>query len=85
MSREGLWPAQDPEVLPDFAALRAAGYSGRDLAAHSDLMWNRALNDLVARHLAWADFEIEAKAKNLASVGIADQMRAGGRGLLAAE
>ncbi len=31
----------------------------------------RAINDLVARHLAWADFEIEAKSKNLASMQIA--------------
>lgn len=85
VSREGLWPDQDPDRLPDFAALRAAGFSGRDLAAHSDLMWNRALNDLVARHLVWADFEIEAKAKNLASVGIAEQIRAGRTALLAAE
>ena len=85
VSREDLWPGQDPDMLPDFAALRAAGFSGRDLAAHSDRMWNRALNDLVARHLAWADFEIEAKAKNLASVGIADHVRAGEARLLAAE
>lgn len=85
VSREGLWPDQEPDVLPDFASLRAAGFSGRDLAAHSDLMWNRALNDLVARHLAWADFEIEAKAKNLASVGISEHVRAGGGRLLAAE
>ena len=85
VSREGLWPGQDPDALPDFAALRATGLSGRDLAAHSDLMWNRALNDLVARHLAWADFEIEAKAKNLASVGIADHIRAGRAVLIAAE
>lgn len=38
-----------------------------DLRAHSDRMWNRALNALVAAHLSWADFEIEAKAKILAA------------------
>ncbi|WP_375465752.1 UV damage endonuclease UvsE [uncultured Methylobacterium sp.] len=74
VSREALLPDHDPDAPPDFAALRAAGHSGRDLAAHSDMMWNRAVNDLVARHLAWADFEIEAKAKNLASAGIARQI-----------
>ncbi|GEP02632.1 UV damage endonuclease UvsE [Methylobacterium oxalidis] len=74
VSRETLLPDHDPDRLPDFAALRAAGHSWRDLAAHSDLMWNRALNALVARHLAWTDFEIEAKSKNLASVGIAEQI-----------
>jgi hypothetical protein len=35
------------------------------------MMWNAAVNDLVGRHLAWSDFEIEAKFKNLASEGIA--------------
>lgn len=76
VSREALLPGHDPDVLPDFAALRAAGHSWRDLAAHSDLMWNRAVNDLVGRHLAWADFEVEAKAKNLASAGLARHLTA---------
>ncbi len=40
-------------------------------------MWNAAVNDLVARHLGWADFEIEAKAKNLASMQIAAHILAG--------
>ncbi|GJE58211.1 UV damage endonuclease UvsE [Methylobacterium trifolii] len=71
VSREAVMADCDAGALPDFQALRAAGHSWRDLAAHSDGMWNRAVNDLVARHLAWADFEIEAKAKNLASVAIA--------------
>ncbi|HEX8418009.1 MAG TPA: UV damage endonuclease UvsE [Methylobacterium sp.] len=74
VSREALLDGHDPSVLPDFARLRAAGHSWRDLAAHSDMMWNLALNDLVARHLAWTDFEVEAKSKNLASVGLARQI-----------
>lgn len=71
VSREAVIADSDPEALPDFPALREAGHAVRDLAAHSDLMWNRAVNDLVARHLVWADFEIEAKAKNRASMQIA--------------
>ncbi|MGY2052473.1 UV damage endonuclease UvsE [Methylobacterium sp. JK268] len=74
VSREDLLPGHDPDALPDFAALLAGGLNGRALAGHSDLMWNRAVNDLVARHLAWSDFEIEAKLKNLASAGIARQV-----------
>lgn len=74
VSRESATAACDPGLLPDFAALREAGNSVRDLAAHSDLMWNAAINDLVARHLAWADFEIEAKSKNLASMQIASHI-----------
>ncbi len=76
VSRETLLDGHDIHVRPDFAALREAGISWRDLAAHSDLMWNRAVNDLVAHHLAWADFEVEAKGKNLASVGLAAQIAA---------
>lgn len=68
--REDLVPS-DPDILPDFAALAANGANIRDLRAHSDRMWNRALNDLILRHLAWADFEVEAKHKNLASEGLA--------------
>lgn len=71
VSREAVAADRDPDALPDFPALRKAGHAVRDLAAHSDMMWNRAVNDLVARHLAWADFEIEAKAKNRASAQIA--------------
>ena len=71
VSREAVSAACDPDTLPDYPALRAAGHAVRDLAAHSDMMWNRAVNDLVARHLIWADFEIEAKAKNYASMQIA--------------
>ncbi|MDP4022380.1 UV damage endonuclease UvsE [Methylobacterium sp. NEAU 140] len=84
VSREAVAALCDPDALPDFPALRAAGHAVRDLAAHSDMMWNRAVNDLVARHLAWADFEIEAKAKNLASMQIAAHVLARPAGLTAA-
>lgn len=76
VSREPLLDGHDPDTLPDFNALLAAGLKPKDLRGHSDMMWNRAVNDLVARHLAWADFEVEAKSKNLASEQLADQVRA---------
>lgn len=71
VSREALLPGHGPD-LPNFAALTEAGHSWRDLAAHSDMMWNRGINDLVARHLAWTDFEVEAKSKNLASTQLSE-------------
>lgn len=71
VSREDILVDHDPRTLPDYEALAATGLKLRDLRAHSDMMWNRAVNDLVARHLAWSDFEIEAKWKNLASEQIA--------------
>jgi UV DNA damage repair endonuclease len=71
VSREDLLEGHDSRALPDFGALVAAGLKPRDLRAHSDLMWNEAVNDLVIRHMTWTDFEIEAKLKNLASEGLA--------------
>ena len=76
VSREDLLVGHAPDARPDFAALIDAGLKARDLRAHSDLMWNARVNDLVARHLAWTDFEVEAKFKNLASEGLARHVEA---------
>jgi UV DNA damage repair endonuclease len=76
VSREELLGDHDIHVRPDFAALLASGLKPKDLRGHSDLMWNEALNDLVADHLAWADFEVEAKLKNIASEGLARHVKA---------
>jgi UV DNA damage endonuclease len=73
VSREADLPGHPADVLPDYAALLAAGISARGLRAHSDLMWNRAVNAWAASHLVWADLEIEAKHKNLASHAFAQQ------------
>jgi UV DNA damage repair endonuclease len=67
VSRENVLVDHDASALPDFAALEAAGHKASKLRGHSDRMWNSAVNALMARHLAWTDIEVEAKAKNLAS------------------
>jgi UV DNA damage repair endonuclease len=77
VSREALYSELLADELPDFAELSAAGFKASELRGHSDLMWNRAVNDLVARHLTWCDVEVEAKAKNLASAGLAAHVRTG--------
>jgi len=66
VSREDLLDGWPDDVLPDYAVLSTRGLKVRDLRAHSQRMWNHALNRLVSEHLTWADFEVEAKAKNLA-------------------
>lgn len=71
VSREDVLVGHDPVKRPDFASLIGSGLKPKHLRAHSDMMWNQGVNDLVARHLAWSDFEIEAKFKNLASEQIA--------------
>lgn len=78
MAREDLLVGHDPLKRPDFAALVAAGIKPHHLRGHSDLMWNEAVKDLVRGHLAWTDFEVEAKHKNLATTALARFME--GRG-----
>ena len=75
VSREYLLENHDLETLPNFAALNESGLKASQLRGHSDRMWNRAVNRLVERHLAWTDVEVEAKAKNLASADLAAQVR----------
>jgi UV DNA damage repair endonuclease len=69
----------DRDGLPDFSALLGAGVSARDLRSHSDLMEGEAMLRWVASHLAWADLEIEAKHKNLATEGFAAWLEASGQ------
>lgn len=75
VSREALVPHLPEDERPDFAALSADGFKAGKLRGHSDMMWNKAVNDFVARHLSWCDVEVEAKAKNLASAQLADHVR----------
>ncbi|HEV7874376.1 MAG TPA: UV damage endonuclease UvsE [Enterovirga sp.] len=71
VSREDLLVGHDTATLPNLALLVAAGIKPHHLRGHSNLMWNEGINDLVARHLAWSDFEVEAKHKNLATTALA--------------
>jgi UV DNA damage repair endonuclease len=75
VSREAVIPDHCADTLPDFGALADEGHKAAHLRGHSDMMWNRAVNDLVQRHLAWCDIEVEAKSKNLASRQLADHCR----------
>lgn len=76
VSRENVLVDHDASTLPDFAALESAGHKASKLRGHSDRMWNRAVNALMVRHLAWTDIEVEAKAKNLASRDLARAVEA---------
>ena len=76
VSRETLYSELLDRELPDFTELSGAGFKASELRGHSDMMWNAAVNDLVARHLSWCDIEVEAKSKNLASAQLADHVRA---------
>ena len=53
---------------PDMDILLSGEYKKAKLRAHSDYMWNNAVNDWALSFLAHADIMVESKAKNLASV-----------------
>lgn len=59
------------DVLPDFNVLNPI-HKKQKLRAHSDFMWNSAVNNWALTHLDWADIMVESKAKNLASFKLAE-------------
>lgn len=59
------------DALPDRAALLEAGFTARDLRAHSARLWNGAHAAWARSHLGWTDLEVEAKDKNIASAAFA--------------
>lgn len=74
VSREDYLVDHDGDTLPDFNALLAAGYKKQKLRAHSDFMWNRAVNDYVAEFWPHTDIMVESKAKNLASIKLFEEI-----------
>ena len=67
LSREDLLINHCVDTKPNIIQLLNEGYKKQKLRAHSDYMWNNAVNDWALSHLDWTDLMIEAKAKNLAS------------------
>ena len=67
VSREDLLVGHDPNVLPNMDDLLEQGFKKQKLRAHSDYMWNDAVNDWALTFLDYADIMVESKCKNLAS------------------
>lgn len=67
ISREDYLVAHNIEVKPDYNLLLEQGYKKSKMRAHSDFMWNNAVNEWAHQHWQWADVMVEAKGKNLAS------------------
>lgn len=67
VSREDVLVDHTVDVAPDFAALKAAGFTAAKLRAHSLYYWNNPVNDWAASFSPYADIMCEAKEKNLAS------------------
>ena len=68
VSREDLLAGHSTTQRPDFAALEAQGFKKGKLRAHSDYMWNSAVNEWASSFRENFDIMVEAKAKNLASI-----------------
>jgi len=70
VSREDLLVGHDPNVLPNMGKLLEQGFKKQKLRAHSDMMWNHAVNDWALQFNDSADIMVESKAKNLASIAL---------------
>ena len=68
VSREDILVDLDADTLPDMEKLLEQGYKKQKLLAHSDYMWNSAVNDWALSFRDYADIMVESKAKNLASI-----------------
>jgi UV DNA damage endonuclease len=67
VSREDQLPDWCPDTRPHFQQLIGQGHKKAHLRAHSDFMWNRAVNGYVRDFADAFDIQVESKAKNLAS------------------
>lgn len=70
VSREDLLNGHSADACPDFHTLIKQGHSKSKLRAHSDFMWNRAVNLWALEHREWADIMVECKSKNLGSFAL---------------
>ena len=55
VSRENLLTEHSTTQKPDFPALEEQGFKKGKLRAHSDYLWNDAVNDWALSHWQWAD------------------------------
>ena len=72
VSREDLLVGHDVNTLPNMEELLEQGFKKAKLRAHSDYMWNDAVNDWALSFRDSADIMVESKAKNLASIKLLD-------------
>lgn len=68
ISREDVIPGYDPTIMPNMPILLECGFKRQKLRAHSNFMWNSAVNQYVSEFRKDFDIMVESKAKNLASL-----------------
>jgi len=70
VSKEDLLAEWPDNELPDMEFLLMNGFKKQKLRAHSDMMWNNAVNDWALEFNDYADIMVESKCKNLASIDL---------------
>ena len=75
VSRESELAGHNPNVMPDLNVLLESGHKKSRLRAHSDFMWNSAVNEWALSFWNQFDIMVEAKAKNLASARLFEQAK----------
>ena len=68
VSREDVLVDFPKDKKPNMDFLLLEGYKKQKLRAHSDYMWNDAVNEWALTFRDYADIMVESKAKNLASI-----------------
>jgi len=66
-SREDVLVDHCTATLPNYDELMSSGFTRSKLRAHSDMYWNRPLNDYARTFMPMADIMLESKMKNLSS------------------
>ena len=75
VSREDLLVDHRVDQRPDFQRLLEQGFKKAKLRAHSDYMWNDAVNEWASTFRKDFDIMVEAKCKNLASIPFEESMQ----------
>jgi UV DNA damage repair endonuclease len=75
VSREDVLVDHCTRTRPDLESLLAQGLKKQKLRAHSDFMWNTAVNDWALTFSPDFDIQCEAKGKNLASEMLYNQWK----------
>jgi UV damage endonuclease UvdE len=66
-SHESVLGEHPHDAIPSISALIELGHKKAKLRAHSNGMWNIAVNKWARQHWEWGDCMVESKLKNLAS------------------
>ena len=79
ISREDVLQTHRNDQSPCFRSLLESGHKKQKLRAHSDYMWNTAVNQYAGEFWDAFDIMVESKAKNLASFALYEELTSGKR------